>query len=93
MQDYLMECRRLRKENEALRARIAELEAANQWHDASEPPEKAGYYLVVVVTDASRYIDRGQFVSHTYPYFSVGIGCSYDIEGWRDLPPLPEATE
>ncbi len=30
MQDYLIECRRLRKENEALRARVAELEAVEK---------------------------------------------------------------
>lgn len=69
MQDYLIECRRLRKENEALRDRIAELESAQQWHPASEPPKHengiegqtaSGMVFTVWYVPTCRYVSNGE---------------------------------
>mgnify|MGYP001321708665 CR=1 FL=1 len=83
MQDYLIEYRRLRKENEALRARVAELEFAQAWHPASEPPKLyAEEYLLL-------NFENGEYWQEVDRWNKRNPECI----GWRDLPPLPEATE
>jgi hypothetical protein len=87
---------RIERENKELRARIAELEAAAQWHPASEPPEKGGSYIVVRDGKiAWAYYDKMLFyaISETMggkidgkPY----NGWAGNVTHWRDLPPMPE---
>jgi hypothetical protein len=63
----------------------------NPWHPASEPPEKAGYYEVIVLCGKARYITHGYYCdSFQYPYFSIGVCADYDIECYRNLPHLPK---
>ena len=89
MQDYLMECRRLRRENEALRMRIAELESAQQWHPASDPPKhengiegQTASGMVFTVWYVPTCLAYGRYVSN---------GEEIKIVRWRALPPLPES--
>jgi len=74
-----------------LRARIAELEAAQQWHDASEPPENM--QRVQIKTDG--HIMNGIYVHSVVGYAVTFCDQRYIIariavDGWRDLPPMPE---
>ena len=77
---YETQTERLERENRELRSRIAELEAAAQWHPASEPPEKYGAYLVACYDYIAidKFNDRGWHYADTL-----------HMKGWRDLPPLP----
>lgn len=103
MQDYLMECRRLRKENESLRMRIAELESAQQWHPASEPPEHDNFIALLVTDDKGEYSwEKARYanglnngvpkIEYRFADSNVRVeGTKFTAIGWRDLPPLPEA--
>ena len=72
--------------------RVAELEAALKWHDASEPPEinvpdeKKKYHLsrmVEVQTDSGEvYSDRYDYSENKWVFIS-------GIIRWRDLPQMP----
>ena len=74
---------RLERENREMKKRIAELEAANQWHDASEPPEniieKKLLLMEINSTTKRRYWRIGRWLSRNE---SLGT-----CIGWRDLPP------
>ena len=76
---------------EQLRERIAELETAHQWHDASEPPENM--QGVQIKTDG--HIMNGIYVHSVVGYAVTFCDQRYIIariavDGWRDLPPMPE---
>lgn len=88
MQDYLIECRRLRRENESLRARVAELEAEQAWHPASEPPETSDAKMVVYYDDC---VNIGYFQHGMWYQINDGLTFSHPVTHWRDLPPMPEA--
>ena len=84
----------LETENAALRARIADLEAAQQWHPASEPPERGKdvcYSKNYLVYTTARLIFEAY-----YSYYEnrwVNYNDSEDIDTailYRDLPPMPE---
>jgi len=70
-------------EVEQLRERIAELEAAQQWRDASEPPE-----MINKIHKTSDIVELKikAFYSHHYNQWVM----TGKKTGWRDLPPLPE---
>jgi hypothetical protein len=66
--------------------RIAELEAAQQWHPASEPPEQNGSIFKSRTVEVQS--DWGGVQSDFYDYQN---GCWYfstKPNRWRDLPPL-----
>ena len=69
-----------------LLGRIAELKAAQQWHDASKPPENTIKNIMLLMeissTDTRRYWRIGYWISRN-DSFGACIG-------WRDLPPMPE---
>jgi hypothetical protein len=71
-----------------LRARIAELEAAAQWHPASEPPEEegnTGMSRAVLIQEKS-----GDCYTDWYQHDQKRWHFSKRIVRWRDLPPMPE---
>ena len=77
----------------ALRERIAELEAADQWRPVSEPPGKNGKYLVYDA-DSNRYMPPGYKL---LPHFRVAewhgrweSGMAGLIDYWRPLPTPPQ---
>jgi hypothetical protein len=79
-------------------ARIAELEAAQQWHPASEPPPQEacvgydGYSRKVIFYAAGGQIIMGRCNlrrSDGYRWFD-NSGVGYCATHWRDLPPMPE---
>lgn len=64
-------------------ARIAELEAAQQWHDASEPP------------DDCRNVEIQTWIGHCYTDFCIaekGVWAIFgpEVARWRELPPMPQ---
>jgi len=74
--------------------RIAELKAAQQWHDASEPPKDM--QRVQIKTDG--HIMNGIYVHSVAGYAVTFCDQRYIIariavDGWRDLPPMQETTD
>ena len=92
MQDYLIECRRLRRENESLRARVAELEAEQAWHPASEPPNTQRKIQIQHKIENDVFTDHGFYADDMYVSHEKGCGW-LDAVRWRELPPMPEVTE
>jgi hypothetical protein len=75
-----------------LRARIAELEDAQQWHPASEPPERlttSNESRKVLVSDGRHC--RDDFYVHALSggYWDSGTWATM----WCDLPPMPEEPQ
>jgi hypothetical protein len=71
--------------------RIAELEAAAQWHPASEPPECDGWYDCILETPA-QCGHEWNIYRHITPVFFGGAfprNCTHWAKR-RDLPPMPE---
>ena len=83
-----------------LRARIAELEAARQWHPASEPPEHDGRVLLEFVLNRRRaftsanYERRGETGACHYHWYDYERAGKYIPDGtavqWRELPAATE---
>jgi hypothetical protein len=75
--------------------RVAELEAAAQWHPASEPPKQDEDYLS---EDKAVMTSQGYGIAHyNYPasmwvfvYRSWASKLDYAVQKWRDLPSMPE---
>ena len=81
----------LQHENAQLRARIAELEAAAQWHPASEPPEEegnTGMSRAVLIQEKS-----GDCYTDWYQHDQKRWHFSKRIVRWRDLPSMPEEPQ
>jgi hypothetical protein len=78
------------KKKQKLRARVAELEAVAQWHDASEPPEKLNenFWSREVIVDIG-----GQYDLDQYMYDVNMWGNGSNVKHWRDLPPMLEVKQ
>jgi BMFP domain-containing protein YqiC len=83
------------RDNEALRARVAELEAqlaAQQWRPVTEKPEKPGWY---VVYDSDGHVF---YNAEIFPYRVARWTGKWDsafnglVDYWRPLPPAPQET-
>ena len=73
----------------ALEAENAALKEANQWHPASEPPEKRGDYIVVGNDKEGEQLEWICYFLETPP----NQWCtSYVINFWRELPAPPEVV-
>jgi len=69
------------------RERIAELEAANQWHSASEPPEAEGdEYEAIRICNGKMYRRYSTFRDGKWNFVHRTIS---PVIFWRDLPPMP----
>ncbi len=70
----------------ALRARVAELEAARQFRPPTEPPAEAGEYAVIVHgrTQAARYNPDDVDADGHWPWTDFD-GEFVPIDGWRPL--------
>lgn len=67
----------------ALRARVAELEAADQWRPVSEPPVEPGYYQTYTVSPP--------VLDHCYYNNADGWSSRYaHPDFWRPLPSPPQ---
>ena len=79
----------LNEENQRLQARIAELEASQQWVPVGEPPEE---YEPVWVYGPG--LGQRRAVSTGGGRFEVMGAGTYDVTHWMPLPPPPkEPTE
>ena len=85
------ERREFEKEVVRLRDRIAELEAAQQWHDASEPPEMEGENRSRLIEVQYKSGNIGM-ESYSEDYESKVDWATYVLR-WRELPPMPEMRE
>jgi hypothetical protein len=81
------ECEKEYEDNIAeLKARIVELETAQPWHAASEPPEHNGNYLVAFHTVHECFYDAQEKRWER----DMGDHVEYEpVKQWRDLPPMP----
>lgn len=94
VQGRRMNVQKLADENERLRAKIAELEAANRWIPCAERlPEESGLYPVLFATSDKRLLPA---IRH----FDIGHGWDMPVgthlKGivyWRPLPAPPENKE
>lgn len=89
------------EENERLHARIAELEAAAQWHPACEPPKLTDHEHLTrfVLGIAPLANDDEEFIFIVFydyknnewiPFLSTDMGFDkMPVTHWRDLPPMP----
>ena len=74
-------------EIDSLRARIAELEEANRWHDyPKEKPDETGSYLCLILADGKKFVDVRYY--HNGHGFVNVYGT---IIAFQPLPSAPEA--
>ncbi len=81
-----------REETKRLRDRIAELEAAVQWHPASEPPDDGKH--VLLWRDNICFVGYCTVLDGRYTWILNAPGLPVvwpKPTHWRDMPPLPDA--
>jgi hypothetical protein len=86
--DYVIERRKLKAELKVANARIAELEAAQQWHDMDDlpPVDDDGHARFEVVVDD--YVTIGEYNEYKKIPWHDETGSQISPRLWRNLPPM-----
>ncbi len=74
---------------DALRARIAELEAKQHWIPVSEPPKESGEYFTLTQVEGENFVGTAVY-EKKHNHWWNDLGDRDDITHWMTLPEPPE---